>query len=246
MCVDCYQAYASRNTALQLFGDPNWKENAAKAGLNLWDQLPGETNKDYALLKQYMSYYPEQRPTLKRVSDDTGVSYHKVVDTARRCHFSERLNAWMQECDRATMHQRRNEIVNMNLENIRIATSIRSKIGAALDLLQPSDLNAKDIASLTKLATEMERDARANNIEQEELRAELAKADGSKDLKRNKTSEEDLGEVLSVLLNSGALNEGTIGLRITNDSNGSTTKEIVVQSTNSDVSNIEVEANVED
>ena len=230
MCVDCYMAYVNRNTVIKVLGDPNWKERAAQAGLNLWDQMPGESNRDYQIFQAYMGLYPAERPTLRRTAQVVGLAYPTVTAASRRGHFSERLDAWIHECDRLTMHQRRNEMIEMNTQHIKMAKKLRAKLNVALDMLQPEQIGPRDIVSLTKLAKDMEREARVDTIAQEEIQADLAKSSESKELQKKTTSQGDLGEVLSVLMKSGALGDvGAIGLRTTEDKHGRKTQELVVQ-----------------
>lgn len=230
MCVDCYTAYVNRNTVIKVLGDPNWKERAEQAGLNLWDQMPGESNRDYQIFQAYMGLYPAERPTLRRAAEVIGLAYPTVTAASRRGHFSERLDAWIHECDRLTMHQRRNEMIEMNTQHIKMAKKLRAKLNVALDMLQPEQLGPRDIVSLAKLAKDMEREARVDTIAQEELQADLAKTSDNKELQKKTTSQGDLGEVLSVLMKSGALGDvGAIGLRTTEDKHGRKTQELVVQ-----------------
>lgn len=230
MCVDCYTAYVNRNTVIKVLGDPNWKERAEQAGLNLWDQMPGESNRDYQIFQAYMGLYPAERPTLRRTAEVVGLAYPTVTAASRRGHFSERLDAWIHECDRLTMHQRRNEMIEMNTQHIKMAKKLRAKLNVALDMLKPEQIGPRDIVSLTKLAKDMEREARVDTIAQEEIQADLAKSNESKELQKKTTSQGDLGEVLSVLMKSGALGDvGAIGLRTTEDKHGHKTQELVVQ-----------------
>lgn len=230
MCVDCYTAYVNRNTVIKVLGDPNWKERAEQAGLNLWDQMPGESNRDYQIFQAYMGLYPAERPTLRRAAEAVGLAYPTVTAASRRGHFSERLDAWIHECDRLTMHQRRNEMIEMNIQHIKMAKKLRAKLNVALDMLQPEQIGPRDIVSLTKLAKDMEREARVDTIAQEEIQADLAKVSENKELQKKTTSQGDLGEVLSVLMKSGALGDvGAIGLRTTEDKHGHKTQELVVQ-----------------
>lgn len=230
MCVDCYQAFASRNTAIKVMGDPQWKEHAKQQGIDLWEQLPGESNTDYRIFKAYMGLYPLERPTLKRAAEIAGCSYGTASVASRRGHFAERLDAWIHECDRATMLQRRNEMIDMNNHHIKMAQKLRRKLDTALDTIQPETLAPRDIVALAKLTKDMEREARVDTIAQEEMQAELAKVDDNKDLKKDPTKEGDLGEVLAVLLKSGALGDvQSIGLRATADKHGNKTQELVVQ-----------------
>lgn len=230
MCVDCYRAIANRNTALYRHGDPNWKDKAKQLGLALYEKQPDESQRDYDIFKAYMMQYPLSRPTLKRTAEVTGLAYRTVSECASRCHFKERLDAWMQECDKATLLQRRNDMIAMNEQHITMASTLREKLLAAMNLLEPGALKPGEIAQLAKLANSMEREARIDQVAQEELRAELTRGDENPDLKKSTTSANDLGEVLSVLMKSGALGDAkTIGVRTSEDRHGRKTQELVVQ-----------------
>lgn len=230
MCVDCYQALANRNTTLYRHGDPDWKAKAQKEGIALYERLPQESQRDYEIFKTYMMMYPLERPTLKKVAERMGLAYGTVTECSMRCHFKERLDAWMRECDKATLLQRRTEMIEMNSQHIKMATTLRSKLLAAMNMLEPGALKPTEIAQLAKLANSMEREARIDQIAQEEMRADLTKGDENPDLKKSVTKAGDLGEVLSVLMKSGALGDAkSIGVRMSEDKHGHKTQELVVQ-----------------
>lgn len=230
MCVDCYQALANRNTTLYRHGDPDWKSKAEQAGLALYERQPNESARDYEIFKTYMMMYPLERPTLKKTAAKLGLAYETVANTSRRCHFKERLDAWMRECDKATLNQRRNEMIEMNSQHIEMATTLRGKLLAAMNMLEPGSLKPGEIAQLAKLANSMEREARVDQIAQEEMRADLNKGDENPDLKKSVTKAGDLGEVLSVLMKSGALGDAkSVGVRVSEDKRGHKVQELVVQ-----------------
>ena len=234
MCVDCYQALANRNTTLYRHGDPDWKAKAQKEGIALYERLPQESQRDYEIFKTYMMMYPVERPTLKKVAERMHLSYGTVAECSMRCHFKERLDAWMRECDKATLLQRRSEMIEMNSQHIKMATTLRSKLLAAMDMLEPGALKPTEIAQLAKLANSMEREARVDQLAQEEMRADLTKGDENPDLKKSVTKADDLGEVLSVLMKSGALGDArSIGVRVSEDKHGRKTQELVVQASDS-------------
>ena len=127
-----------------------------------------------------------------------------------------RMQAWMVECDRITMLQRRDEILNMNKEHVDMATTLRDKLKKAIETIDPVALKPGEIASLAKLATEMERKARIDTIAQEESRQPLLVDTGNPELKKNETKKDDLKEVMDILLKAGALGDIThIGVRRT-------------------------------
>ena len=230
MCVDCYQALVNRNTTLRRLGDPDWKTRAEEHGVALYERLPQESQRDYDIFKVYMMQYPLERPTIKRTAEKLGLAYGTVAECARRCHFKERLDAWMKECDKATLLQRRAEMIEMNDQHIKMASTLRAKLMVAMNMLEPSTLKPSEISQLTKLANSMERDARIDKIAQEEMRADLSKGDGENpELKKGVTSAGDLGEVLAVLMKSGALGDAkSVGVRVSKDKRGREVQEIVV------------------
>ena len=247
MCVDCYQALANRNTVAYRRGDPDWKDKAKKAGVALYERQPQESQRDYDIFKTYMMMYPLERPTLKKVAEKLGLTYGTVRDCSMRCHFKERLDAWMRECDKATLLKRRNDMIEMNSQHIEMATTLRSKLLAAMSMLEPGSLKPTEIAQLAKLANSMEREARIDQIAQEEMRAELTSGnEDNPELKKSVTSTGDLSEVLSVLVKSGALGDAkSVGVRVSEDKRGNKVQELVVHSSDqgSDNEYIEVTDN---
>ena len=97
-----------------------------------------------------------------------------------------------------------------------MAATLREKLRTSIEAIDPQALKPSEIASLAKLATEMERKARIDTVAQEEARQPLLVDTGNPNLKKNETKKDDLQEVMSILIKAGALGDVThIGVRRT-------------------------------
>ena len=145
-----------------------------------------------------------------------------------------RMQAWKAECDRITMAQRQEQILHMNAEHISMAQRLRDKMSRAIDSIDPSELKPSDLSSLMRLATDLERRAQIDSQAQEEMQmavpVDMAE---NPDIKKSPTKQDDLGEVLNILLATGALGSVThIGVRET------TTREVVACNADGDEAKI--------
>lgn len=215
MCVDCEKAENNRVTYYRQHQD-NWMDVAKEAGLDLWVQQPGETQWEFTVWTAYRDSYPGKRPTFTSVAEQLGTTYSVVRKIAQRWSFPVRMQAWMAECDRITLLQRRQEVLDMNKDHIDMAARLRAKLSTAIDQIDPWALKPSEIASLARMATDMERKARIDTIAQDEMRRELLVDNENPELKKSTTSQNDLGEVLSILMKAGVLGDvGAVGVRQT-------------------------------
>ncbi len=215
LCVECANAENTRVTYYRQHQE-DWVAAAKEQGIDLWLQQPGETQWEYSVWVKYRDSYPGKKPSYGSVSEELGTTYNVVKKIAQRWSFPMRMQAWMTECDRITMLQRRDEILNMNKEHVDMANTLRDKLKKAIDTIDPVALKPGEIASLAKLATEMERKARIDTIAQEEARQPLLVDTGNPELKKNETKKDDLKEVMDILLKAGALGDIThVGVRRT-------------------------------
>lgn len=223
LCVDCVHAENNRLTYYrQHQGD--WIAEAKEQGIAPWLMQPGETQWEYTVWTAYRDSYPGKKPTYSDVAKQLGTTYNVVKKIAQRWSFPVRMQLWMAECDRITMLQRKEEILNMNKAHIDMATKLREKLNAAIDAIDPSTLKPSEIASLAKLSADMERKARIDSEAQEDMRRQLLVDNSNPELKKVQTKQSDLGEVLQILLKAGALkNITTIGVKET------TTREVVAR-----------------
>jgi hypothetical protein len=216
LCVECANAENTRITYYRQHQE-DWVAAAKEQGIDLWLQQPGETQWEYTVWVKYRDSYPGKKPSYGSVAEELGTTYNVVKKIAQRWSFPMRMQAWMVECDRITMLQRRDEVLNMNKEHVDMATTLRDKLKKAIDTIDPVALKPGEIASLAKLATEMERKARIDTIAQEEARQPLLVDQSNPGLKKgNETKKDDLQEVMSILIKAGALGDVThIGVRRT-------------------------------
>lgn len=226
MCVDCEKAENNRVTYYRQHQD-NWMDVAKEAGLDLWVQQPGETQWEFTIWTAYRDSYPGKRATYSEVAQQLNTTYTVVKKVAQRWSFPVRMQAWMQECDKITLLQRRQEVLDMNKDHVDMAARLRQKLSVAIDQIDPALLKPGEIASLAKLATEMERKARIDTIAQEEMRRDMLTDTENPELKKSPTKTNDLSEVVGILLKAGALTglEG-VGIRKTE------TTEVVIKAPN--------------
>lgn len=214
-CVDCERAYNNRYSyRRQHNGD--WLEIAKDNGLEVWERQPGETQLEWSIWLAYRDSYPGAKPTYKGVAEKVGSTYDYVCSVASRWSFNMRMQAWISYLDGVTLAQRRQEALAMNADHIAMATKLRKKMHKAIDNIDPMALKPGELSSLLRTMAELERRAQtdAMNIEQQQS-AGFVDA-GNPDVKKSPTKQADLGEVVSILLNAGALGDITqIGVRQT-------------------------------
>jgi ribosomal protein L32 len=234
LCIDCVNAENNRVTYYRQHQE-DWIANAKENGVDLWLQQPGETQWEYTVWTAYRDAYPGKKPSYGDVARQLNTTYNSVKKIAQRWTFQLRMQAWMKYCDEITMQQRRQEIIDMNKEHVDMAAKLRTKLGAAIEAIDPLSLKPGEIASLAKLASEMERKARVDTIAQEELRRDLMVDTENPDLKKSPTKQTDLSEVVGILLKAGALGDITqIGVRQTQ------TTEVVVRDSDGNANSLEM------
>lgn len=217
LCVDCVNAENTRVTYYRQHQD-DWIANAKENGIDLWSQQPGETQWEFTVWTAYRDSYPGKKPTYGDVARQLNTTYNSVKKIAQRWSFQLRMQAWMKYCDDITLLQRRQEILDMNKEHVDMAAKLRSKLSAAIDMIDPMSLKPGEIASLAKLATDMERKARTDTIAQEDMCRDVMVDTENPGIKKSPTKQADLSEVVGILLKAGALGDiTTIGVRQTTE-----------------------------
>lgn len=214
-CVDCEKAYNNRYSYIRTHNS-DWMEIAKDNGIELYERQPGETQLEWTIWQAYRDSYPGAKPSYKAVAEQVGSTYDFVRKTAARWSFNTRMQAWIAECDRVTLAQRRQEVLDMNADHISMANKLREKLLVAIDGLRPEELKPAEINSLMKTMTELERKARVDTMSVEgQLGEGFVDADNP-ELRKSPTKTNDLGEVIGILLNAGALGDITqIGVRQT-------------------------------
>lgn len=203
-CVDCTHAEGSRITHYRQH-QSDWIAEAKEQDIRTWLQQPGETQWEYTVWTAFRDAYPGKRATYSDIANQLGCSYSAVQSIAQRWTFPVRMQLWVAECDRITMLQRKEEILNMNKSHVDMASKLRLKLDVAIDAIDPLNLKPSELASLLKLSAELERKGRIDTEHQEELRNNLLVDTSNPDLKKAQTKQGDLGEVLQILMKAGAI-----------------------------------------
>lgn len=225
MCVDCEKAYNNRHSHLRQ-RNSDWVEVARENGLELWEHQPGETQLEWSIWQAYRDSYPGAKPSYRNVAAKVDSTYDFVVKTAARWSFTVRMQAWIAYCDKVTLAQRRQEVLDMNKDHIDMACRLRAKISRAIDSIDPDMLKPGEINSLMKTMAELERKARVDTIAVEATQSEGFVDADNPELKKSPTKQNDLREVLSILISAGALGDASaIGVRTTETK----TTEVVVK-----------------
>lgn len=232
-CLDCERAYNNRYSYLR-HRNSDWQDIAKDNGLDLWERQPSETQLEWTIWLAYRDSYPGAKPSYKAVAAKVGTTYDFVVKTATRWSFQTRMQAWITECDRITLAQRRSEILAMNKDHIDMAAKLRAKMHQAIDALNPADMKPSELSSLMKTMAELERKAQIDSMAVESQSSDGFVDAENPDIKKSPTKQADLSEVVGILLKAGALGDVThIGVRETK------TTEVVVKDSDDNMSSIE-------
>lgn len=224
-CVDCERAYNNRYS-YQRQHNGDWPEIAKENGIALWERQPGETQLEWSIWQAYRDSYPGAKPTYKGVAEKVNSTYNFVAQTAARWSFNMRMQAWIAECDRMTVAQRRQEVLDMNADHIAMAAKLREKMHAAIDALDPYNLKPGELSGLLKTMSELERKAQIDSMAIEQQLSDGFVDNENPSIKKSPTKQGDLGEVLGILLKAGALGDiNAIGVRKTE------TTEVVMRDT---------------
>lgn len=221
LCVECVHLEDNRLTYYRQHNF-NWMDVAKEAELDVWERQPSETDREWQVWLKYRDAYPSVKPSYRLVAEDIGTTLNVVKKIGMRWTFPARLQAWAKYCDGLTMVQRQKEIVDMNKKHIDMATNLRDKLKTAIDNINPLTLEPKDIQGLFKLATDIERKARLDDVVVKPVELE----DTNSILKKAPTKSEDINEILQILGKAGVLGAGMqVGVRKTT----TTTSEVIVK-----------------
>lgn len=212
-CIDCERAYNTRYNYIRQHNS-DWQAIAKENGLELWERQPNETQLEWTIWQAYRDSYPGAKPTYRDVAEKASTTYGYVCKVAARWSFNTRMQAWIAYCDSVTLAQRRKEVLDMNADHIALAAALRDKMRLAIDNIDPFTVKPSELSSLLKTMSELERKARMDTMAVEQQRSEGFVDADNPSIKKSPTKQSDLSEVVSILLNAGALGDITqIGVR---------------------------------
>jgi ribosomal protein S27AE len=158
LCEACVKAENARVRYLRKL-ETNIVDTSTAAGLEPWVQQPGESQWEYTVWCAYRDSYPGKRPSYRSTAEELGTTYAAVSAIAQRWQFTARMGLWMKHIDEQVIATRQQQILAMNDKHIDMAQRANAKLSMAIDAIQPTWLKASEIASLAKLATELENKA---------------------------------------------------------------------------------------
>lgn len=198
LCDPCAKADQNR---VSHFRQQNydWVALAKESDLELWERQPGETDHEYHVWLRYRDAYPGKRPTYRMVAEEIDLSVEVTRKIGARWDFPVRLQAWAKYCDEITLAQRREEILNMNKKHVDMASVIHQKLQIALAKINPETLSVKDMVSLMRMSTDVERKAQLHEVVQGTI------VDDSPEVKKGNIKSGDIDEVIKILAAAGQL-----------------------------------------
>lgn len=128
-----------------------------------WDRQTGETNRQYSRFLVFRDL--GRTRTLKQAVEmlhgvgDSGVGYRTLMQYAYEYRWTERAEAHdraQDQLEAARLLQLRTEMYSRHR---RMASGLQAKAVAALQLLQPGDMNPRDIVQFLKYGTDIEKGA---------------------------------------------------------------------------------------
>lgn len=234
-CEDCEKAYNNRYSYIRQH-NVDWVEVAKSNGIPLWERQPSETQLEWSIWQAYRDSYPGTKPTYRGVAEKANTTLNYVRQTAARWDFKVRMQAWITECDRMTLAQRRQEVLAMNEDHIQMAAKLREKMHKAIDLLDPATLKPAELNGLVKTMSELERRAQLDRMTVEGQLSEGIVDTENPNIKHSPTKQSDLSEIIAILAKAGALGDiSQVGVRQTETK---TTEVVMRDSNGNEVSHI--------
>lgn len=217
VCVDCIRL---ENNLVSYNRQQNegWMDIAKEACIEVWERQPGETDLEWSVWLAYRDAYPGRKPSYRQVAEDLTLSVGSVQKIGARWDFSVRMQAWARFVDNLTLQKRQQEILSMNQKHVTMAMTLNEKLARAIERIDPEVLKPSELSSLMKIATDLERKARLDQVVvEQQASAAVGVVDPSD---RNSTKDqtakkEELQEVVDILMKAGVLGGvgSTVGVR---------------------------------
>lgn len=212
LCVPCVKAENSRVSFLRT-QNHNWLEVAAEADLQPWERQPAETDHEWNVWLHYRDAYPGKRPSYKGVAEELITTVNAVRKIGSRWTFPARLQAWAKHIDEITLVQRQQEILDMNKQHVDMAVRLNEKISKAIDLIDPFSVSPREISSLIKTATELERKGRMDQV----VVGTGIIADDNPELNKTQIKSDDIGEIMKILSTAGVMGDYGVKQTVTTE-----------------------------
>lgn len=131
-----------------------------------WERMPDETDAAYRAFQIYLDQTPGDRSRfrahltyLEEYTERTTQPKHlpgRWVTWSRKWNWTERVRAWDDDVDRRVRARRRAELLEARRRHASLGTSLQNRAVAALQTLEPGEINAATIAQMAKAGVDME------------------------------------------------------------------------------------------
>jgi hypothetical protein len=119
---------------------------------------PFETDLEYSRFRTYLELPPTER-TMWRTAEILDTTRNTVANWAAELRWIERAQAFQDEADRHALMRLQGRAIHARVEQADLGAAMRQKAAQGLELLDASELEARDIATLATAGTKIERDA---------------------------------------------------------------------------------------
>lgn len=183
----------------------DWKKFAEQNSLPLFERMPQESDSEWQLWLAYSGQYPDATPNLRKAAESICMPYSTAKKISSRWEYSTRILEYKMFVDQQTKLQRAAAVREANEEHLSMAKALREKLAVAIENIDPTFLAPKDINSLLKTATELERKALLDKdtVEQVDYRPNVV--DRKNQNKAKAVDKSAMAETLQILQSTGLL-----------------------------------------
>jgi hypothetical protein len=207
LCVDCVRV-ENQMVSHRRRHNEGWMAVAKEAEIELWSRQPRETDREWQIWLCYRDQYPSKRPTFVDVAEQLTTTVANIRSVGTRWEFPVRMQAWAKYVDALTQNQRQKEILAMNEKHISMANKLNTKLERVIENIDVENVSPSQLASLVKVATDLERKAGADALSiNESIVVSRDKLLGREPIvaEADKSKQNELQEIVDILAKAGAL-----------------------------------------
>jgi hypothetical protein len=207
LCIECVKVENVMVSHRRRHNE-GWMAVAKEAEIELWSRQPRETDREWQIWLCYRDQYPSKRPTFVDVAEQLTTTVSNVRSVGTRWEFPVRMQAWAKYVDTLTQNQRQKEILAMNEKHISMANKLNAKLERVIENIDVDEVTPSQLASLVKVATDLERKAGADALAiNENIVVSRDKLLGREPIvaEADKSKQNELQEIVNILAKAGAL-----------------------------------------
>lgn len=141
----------------------------------IWDRLPNESGKAYAVFCVYRDLGPERSLEKLRRNLDKPRSKKWLGEWSVKYNWVERAQAYDDYIERKKREEKENAILEMAERHAKLAMAFQQRVAQRLQQISPAELSPSDMAKWLDIATKLERLSRGEptEIEKQEVHGEV-------------------------------------------------------------------------